>query len=122
MIFPLAGPGDSYCAWDLDLNYYCGPFCSTIGRISENSRGVLSITKGGTESNLQLHRSTPEPNQPFSLATKIHTMKKSLTYFRETQTTHGYLTVFLLQQQQILRSNRSMCAISHYNIYNTNWT
>lgn len=46
MIFPLAGPGDSYCAWDLeDLNCYCGPFYGTTGRTSGNGHGVLSLTK-----------------------------------------------------------------------------
>lgn len=83
MIFPLAGPGNSYCAWDLeDLNWYCGPFYGTTGRISGNGHGVSSITKGGTESNLQLHHSISETNRPFSLATKILTMKKSLTSFQ----------------------------------------
>lgn len=63
MIFPLAGPGASYCSWDLeDLNQYYGLFDGTKGRTSGNRGGVLSLTERRTESNLQLHSSTPEPN------------------------------------------------------------
>lgn len=104
MIFPLAGPGGSYCAWDLeDLNRYCGRFYDTTGRTSGNGRGVSSIKKGGTESNLQLCRSTSEPNRPFSLATKILTMKKCLTYFQRDRDKSCYLTVFFLQWEQIIK-------------------
>lgn len=78
VIFPLAGPGDSYCAWDLEgLDWHCGPFYGTTDSTLGHVHAGLSMTKGRTESNLQLHCSAHEPNKPFSLATKILTMKKS---------------------------------------------
>lgn len=113
MILPLAGPGDCYCAWDLeDLNWYCGLFCGATGRTSGNGRGVLLVTKGRTESNLQLHHSTSELNRPFSLASKILTMKKSLKSFQRDADNSVTFTLFFLQREQIPKSNRSMCIIS----------
>lgn len=77
VIFPLTGPGGSYCSWDLeDLNWYCVLFCGMKDRTSGKHCGVLSLTEWRTESNLQLHRSIPEPNWPFSLAAKIFARKK----------------------------------------------
>lgn len=72
MLFPLAGPGASYCSWDLEgLNRYGGLFYGTKDRTSGNRGGVLSLREWRTESNLQSHSSAPEPNWPFSLAAKI---------------------------------------------------